>query len=442
MSYRDPAMDTDSGEEQAGAASEDSTYIDGPRPRKRAVPDRGKLTRSKSNKETSSNRRKSSAAVVRRHSTKTATTTKSTRRKQNRTVTTTETKITPPVTREQVQAADPRTGLEFSLNNLERLAAESLQRQQQQRATVQRTTTVYTATSGAAYASASGSAAVAITRNPKPSFIYHEGALLRTEAEHHLSLTIHIQQRGLQALFPASHTLPQEIARSAAHLSTSICRSLYLSPHATPDLALLGLYDFIIFLDDSTSMHKESRFSTLKTVVRRIARICSAYNASGINIRFINAHNDAGFNGIRTEEQVETCLDTVKLAKGTPLGTRLFEKVVNPLIVQKAQRGVLRRPVVVSVVTDGEPTGEHKDTLKRTILATKNELEKLSTPAGGSYGASGNLFLDSGWKRLMGLTTYSGGVPDRTRRYFESGETVCTTFGEGSGHQGDGGLYG
>jgi hypothetical protein len=436
MSYRDPGMDSDS-EDQAGAASDDGTYIDGPRHRKRAATGRGKLTRSQSNKETtSSRRRKSSAAVVRRHSTKTATTTKATRRKQTRTGTNTETKITPPVTREQAQAADPRSGLEFSLNNLEQLAAESLQRQQQ-RATVQQTTTVYTTTSGAAYASASGAgtiAAVATTQNLKPSFTYQEGPLPRTEAEHHLSLTIHIQQRGLQSLFPASHTRPQEIARSAAHLSISICRSLYLSPHAAPDLALLGLYDIILFLDDSTSMHKESRFSTLKTIVRRIALICSAYNASGITIRFINAQNDAGFNGIRTEEQVETCLDTVDLAKGTPLGTRLFEKVVHPLIVQKAQRGELRRPVVVSVVTDGEPTGEHKDTLKRTILATKNELEKLSTPGGGSYGASGNQSPGSGNGKWMALTTYSGGIPDRARRHFDGGATVCPTFGEGSRH--------
>ncbi|KAF8241855.1 hypothetical protein K440DRAFT_468873, partial [Wilcoxina mikolae CBS 423.85] len=143
---------------------------------------------------------------------------------------------------------------------------------------------------------------------------------------------------------------------------------------------------------DSTSMQKEERWATLKTVVRRIARISSAYNPQGIKIRFINSSNDTGFNGVVTEEQVETCLDAVTMARGTMIGTRLFEKVVLREIVEKAKRGELTKPVVVSVVTDGEPSGEHTDTLKRTILATKNELSKLPTPSGGKYGSSAVVF--------------------------------------------------
>lgn len=273
------------------------------------------------------------------------------------------------LTRQQAQAADPRSGLEFSLANIKQLAAEGLKKP----TTLQR---------GSAY-----------VQNLKPAFTYNEeGTLPKTEDEHYMLITTHITQQGLQYLIPSSHPRPHEISRSAALNASTICHNLHVSRYATPDLTKLGLYDLVIFCDDSLSMGHQKRFDKLKTVVRRIARIGSAYNPAGITIRFMNATNDGGFNGIITEEQVETCLDQVHLRRGTPLGTKLFQKVVQPLIVQKARSWELTKPVVVSVVTDGMPSEEDKDTLKHTILATKNELLKLSTPNGGNYGPSAVVF--------------------------------------------------
>ncbi|KAI5845330.1 hypothetical protein BZA05DRAFT_147787 [Tricharina praecox] len=138
-------------------------------------------------------------------------------------------------------------------------------------------------------------------------------------------------------------------------------------------------------------MNIEERYGTLRTVVRRIARIAGAYNPRGIKIRFVNATNDGGFDGIVTEEQVETCLDTVVPKGGTQLGTRLVTKVIQPLILDRARRGELDRPVVVIIVTDGEPSGEDEDMLKNAILATKNELSKHSCGR-SSYGPSSVVF--------------------------------------------------
>jgi len=346
MSYRNPDDDT----KDEYAVSSDDTFIDGTqKPRlartgnKAAVSatnGSGKVSRSnsKSNKETSQAEALSEARKRRAKSTKTT-----------KTKTSTEAKVSATrsgLTRQEAQAADPRSqGTAFSLRNLEQLAAESLQH----RPSLQRRAAY--ATTSATTAAMSTSAAI-IT---KPSFTYREeGPLPRTEAEHHASLTAHIRHQELTSLIPASHPRPREIARMAATRALGSTNSLYLSQYATPDLTKIGLYDVIVFCDDSSSMLLEERYSTLKSVVRRIARIAAAYNPTGIKIRFINSQKDPGFNGIVTEEQVETCLDAVQPENGTALGTKLFEKVVRPLIVEKAKRGELDKPVVVSIVTDGE----------------------------------------------------------------------------------------
>ncbi|KAF8542611.1 hypothetical protein BDD12DRAFT_658671, partial [Trichophaea hybrida] len=206
------------------------------------------------------------------------------------------------------------------------------------------------------------------------------------------SLTKHLRETGLHSLISLRDPRPHEIASVAAASAPQICEDLHLSRYATPDLTKLGLYDVIVYCDDSGSMQMENRYGALKTVVQRIARIAGAYNSTGIKIRFMNATNDDNFNGITTEEKVDACLDAVQPNGWTPLGTKLFEKVIQPLVVQKAMKGELRGPVVVSVVTDGQPLGEDAETLKRTILATKNVMSKLLTPRGQPYNPSTVIF--------------------------------------------------
>lgn len=329
MSYRDPDADDDDPDEDYVAS--DDTYVDGPQKLTRSTSQRIRrprtalnpgLMRSKSAKETSSS---------------SATRKRSTTQRQQKVTSGIQTANNTTITRAEAQYADPRSQrTEFSLGNLEKLATEGLQR----RPTLPR---------NSAFPSSSSAPP------PKPSFIYREeGPLPKTDAEHHATLTAHIGAKSLTSILPPSSPLIRRVATSAASMASGVARSLYLSQYATPDLTKLGLYDVIVYCDDSTSMQKEERWATLKTVVRRIARISSAYNPQGIKIRFINSNNDAGFNGVVIEDQVETCLDAVTIARGTMIGTRLFEKVVLREIVEKAKRGELTKPVVVSVVTDGE----------------------------------------------------------------------------------------
>jgi len=209
-----------------------------------------------------------------------------------------------------------------------------------------------------AHATTTTANATATSSAAPPAYTYREdGPLLQTEAEHYEVLTSHITSQQLEPLFPPENPRPKTIARRAANESRrvyGVCENLQLSKWANADLAQIGLYDVIVFCDDSGSMMQQQRYETLKAVVRRITLIAAAYNTDGVQIRFINSTLDSGFNGIVTEEQVNTCLDLVVPNNGTALGTNLITKVVEPLILKRARDGELRRPVIVSIVTDGQ----------------------------------------------------------------------------------------
>lgn len=367
----------------------DESYIDGPAPRdrqRRSRPPR----RSQSLKGTTEMRASASANItkLKRNLSGSGNTTQQTSRSTSHRKPMITVNMDKQPTRKEAQNAGLQAhATEFSLGNLEHLAKAAVQE-----GTLSNSQLRARPSQGSVFEHRT-STKIVPKPDLKPTFFYREeGPLPRSEEDHYVGLSNHITQKGLSAFIHASHPRPREIASCAAKNGPAICHSLLISHYATPDLTKLGLYDVIVLCDDSSSMYHEHRYETLKIVVRRIARIAAAYNLSGIKIRSLNSTNDSGFNGIITEDQVVTCLDTIQLQRGTRLGTMLFEKVVNPLIVQRAKRGELIRPVVVSVVTDGKPTGEHIDTLKRTIIATKHELQKLKTLNGGTYGKSAVVF--------------------------------------------------
>ena len=64
----------------------------------------------------------------------------------------------------------------------------------------------------------------------------------------------------------------------------------------------------------------------------------------------------------------------------TPLGTALKNKVIDPLIVQKARSNQLRKPVLVICITDGQPAGEPANAVFDAIRYASTELAR--TPYG------------------------------------------------------------
>jgi hypothetical protein len=221
-------------------------------------------------------------------------------------------------------------------------------------------------------------------------------------------LSSHIVEKGLEAVIPADSMDTIEIARRAEAEADRICASLGISPYGTPDLTKIGLYDIIVFCDDSESMLKGNRFDDQKSIVQRISRIAQTYNRSGISLRFINFQDDEGYNHLNHGE-INSVISNVFPEGSTKLGTKLLEKVLFPFVLNPAKRMELRKPVLISIITDGEvscaamscgsvsnlslqPTEEDIDTLKYTILATKRELGKFVNARGLPYGRSAVTF--------------------------------------------------
>lgn len=64
----------------------------------------------------------------------------------------------------------------------------------------------------------------------------------------------------------------------------------------------------------------------------------------------------------------------------TPLGTNLNQKVIQPFLMGGIQTRNLSKPILVIIITDGEPTGEPKTTVAQVIKNAKNMA--MSSPYG------------------------------------------------------------
>lgn len=56
----------------------------------------------------------------------------------------------------------------------------------------------------------------------------------------------------------------------------------------------------------------------------------------------------------------------------TPLGTSLNQKVIQPFLMGGINNRNLQKPILVIVITDGEPTGEPQSTVAQVIKNAKN----------------------------------------------------------------------
>ena len=141
------------------------------------------------------------------------------------------------------------------------------------------------------------------------------------------------------------------------------------------DLAVLGLYDIVIFGDDSGSMGTEepkednlSRWEILKQVVKTIGFWSSLMDADGVVVRFINSMVEG--NGISNSAEIDGIFRTVRPSGGTPLGEQLDAKIIRKIVVPVIQSQEIQRPVLVLNITDGTPS--NSNSVKQTILNCRN----------------------------------------------------------------------
>ncbi|WWC58172.1 uncharacterized protein I303_100708 [Kwoniella dejecticola CBS 10117] len=191
------------------------------------------------------------------------------------------------------------------------------------------------------------------------------------------SLTHCVQEQKIQAFYPPGslEAIAQRVASSG--VLSKVASEWRMPLELASDLAKLSLFDVILYVDDSGSMAFEQggeRIDDLKLILSRVAYATSLFDDDGIQVRFMN--NRLEGNGIRSEQDALNLVNQVKFSGLTPLGTSMWQKILQPLVLGPAQQNRLQKPVLIIAITDGTPAGENRDEIINVILRTDNELKR------------------------------------------------------------------
>lgn len=81
------------------------------------------------------------------------------------------------------------------------------------------------------------------------------------------------------------------------------------------------------------------------SILSRVAYATSLFDQDGIQVRFMNNRTEG--NNITTENQALQLVQQIKFSGLTPLGTQMWQKILQPLVLGPARSGSLQKPVVV-----------------------------------------------------------------------------------------------
>lgn len=193
----------------------------------------------------------------------------------------------------------------------------------------------------------------------------------------------YIRDADLNQFYPADDPFLRQLAEKASVRIGDPAVTLNTSQDAV-DLTKLALYNNVILcglssafpspssplctrllltrtpppaLDDSGSMNRNGRIPALKALLARVSKITTELDTDGIDIRFLNFTNDAGFNNLRTTADIQNAVAQVAFRGDTRIGTTLRKKILEPLVYAKIRTKSLQRPVLVTIITDGEVWG-------------------------------------------------------------------------------------
>ena len=157
-----------------------------------------------------------------------------------------------------------------------------------------------------------------------------------------------------------------------------------MSTSADSPYAFLTQFDTIFLIDDSGSMAGRSWRET-SAALAAITPICTAYDADGIDIYFLNHRNTlatnnlGGYTNITRTAAVENIFNTVRPLGGTPTGTRLHQ-ILKPYLSQlenaleqqaHGHEGATVKPLNIIVITDGVPS----DDVESVIVQAAKKLD-------------------------------------------------------------------
>ncbi|KAL2686876.1 hypothetical protein Neosp_004418 [[Neocosmospora] mangrovei] len=154
------------------------------------------------------------------------------------------------------------------------------------------------------------------------------------------------------------------------------------SPDMLPKTIQVSMHQQIIYCDDSWSTHRDNRWENQKALALRIADITTRIlpEGEGVAVRFINQEVDNSDN--LDLEGIKKILDSVgyKREYNTDIGTHLRSRILKPLVYDKLRTTGLARPLLISIITDGDPQPEDKAELANAIVECGNALENAGIP--------------------------------------------------------------
>jgi hypothetical protein len=142
--------------------------------------------------------------------------------------------------------------------------------------------------------------------------------------------------------------------------------------------------------DDSGSMintrgTREGRWPSQKSLAQRIARTTTRIlpDGDGVALRFINQRTDESPN--LDLEGIGRVLNSITPRGNTAIGTTLRDRILKPMVYDPLTEGKLKRPLLVSILTDGGPSDEDHSTLVNVIVECGDELERNKRPRAGAF---------------------------------------------------------
>ncbi|KAL8400372.1 hypothetical protein RB594_000674 [Gaeumannomyces avenae] len=189
----------------------------------------------------------------------------------------------------------------------------------------------------------------------------------------------------LSIFFKDDNRFMQNMAAKLVDLAKDTTTDL-ASPQVLPMTIEVTMHQQVIYCDDSSSMTNrkgtaEKRWENQKELALRIAKIGTLIlpDDQGVALRFINQRT-ADESANLDLEALGRGFESVSPRGDTPIGTTLRERILEPLVLQPLAEGRFKRPLLVSILTDGGPSREDPGKLARVILECGNELVKNGYP--------------------------------------------------------------
>lgn len=185
-----------------------------------------------------------------------------------------------------------------------------------------------------------------------------------------------LKETQMNDFFAEDDDFLDQVAEKAVKLKTDPS-TLLKRPDDIKNLARLALYQPVIYCDDSESMQRDGRLESQKQLVKRIARITTRLvpDGAGVELHFINYTKE--FHGILDAGEVEDLVSSVPVSGSTDIGTNMVRKILRPLVYDVLDRGEkLKRPIVISVLTDGVPYPEKPDVFRNAIIDCGKRLKQ------------------------------------------------------------------